>query len=531
MNSEETGGFQKEEVLKKQILLISAAIVFSMFIVSGALSQAVDKETLIQQVQTLVDQEKYDEGLVILAGLSEDYPNDAEVMYLAGACQLGKRQFTEAIDTFLKVMQLPGLESNEELMWSTKQDLAVSYYKLDRNTEAMPLFDEILAHKPGDAMALYWVARNNQELRKYGVAFPIYQSALDAATTANDTELIGTCLNRLGECYFQTNMFAEAEPIYQRLIQEYPDRKINWLMMLGRVYMRQGRYDKAISTMEEGIATSEAPNQTYKVRIKLDLAEVYRNLGRPADALAMYQQIESESPNYCADVRLLMTAACYSDQGDYETAEGILTGIFGSKRVGKEAKLQTAEMLLHQGKLNEAMAKLDSLVQQYPDLENEARIRKGEYLISAATQDSSYFSQAVTVLNEADSVNPEVRVKELLFIALTGAGRVEDAENLMNAVIAADTSVDSKCRHMHDLGQFYLNNNRYTDAMQVFTDEKAAAPHKDAEARALCDIGSCFEKMGDDTKAAESYQTVITSYPTTGSVREATDMLAVLQAE
>ena len=128
-----------------------------------------------------------------------------------------------------------------------------------------------------------------------------YKAALDAYEAAAKDEGLAArpiVLYRIGDCRFRLGQVAGAvEPLRQFLDAKLltPDHRrfiVHARYTLARAEFAQRRFAEALPLFEQ-VLVDPAPENTYKAYVLLPIGDCLVSLGKPADALARYRELEA----------------------------------------------------------------------------------------------------------------------------------------------------------------------------------------------------------------------------------------------
>ncbi len=171
----------------------------------------------------------------------------------------------------------------------------------------------------------------------------------------------------LGLAFLEENKLPEAEEQFRKLIDIAPDEALGYAN-LGLVYMRMGKYIQAEEQFKKALKIG--PNDPD---IRLNLAEVYGLEQRQKEAIAVLEGTIRTSPDHVKSLYKL--AQFYTKSGDRQKklqGEKLLKRVVEARPANIAARLQLIEILLKNGKSDEARMHMEILRQQIPDLPKES---------------------------------------------------------------------------------------------------------------------------------------------------------------
>ncbi|RMD89666.1 MAG: tetratricopeptide repeat protein, partial [Calditrichaeota bacterium] len=172
----------------------------------------------------------------------------------------------------------------------------------------------------------------------------------------------------LGLAYLEEDKLKEAENEFKSLIKLAPGEAMAYAN-LGLTYMRMAKYDEAEQQVKKALKL-EPGNPD----IRLILAEIYDLTNRPEQAIKILEETLSSTPDHIKSLYKL--AQLY---GRLSTPEALQRQLSLLKRVVElqpaniAARLQLMELLIRNGQGSEALAHLEDLIKQIPEMPKEAR--------------------------------------------------------------------------------------------------------------------------------------------------------------
>ena len=184
---------------------------------------------------------------------------------------------------------------------------------------------------------------------------------------------IGACYKEAASALIPLGRYDEAIRVLQagtEIRDDIPD----YMRLLGDLLAHQGRLEEAVDAYEKGLDGDPTRQDT---RIPLGLAETYLRLGRGQEAIPLLEQLNTDHPGD-SETRYDL-ARSYLDVNRLDDARGIL------EKLEKESDLTTspsrvevgialANALAGLGELDQAADKLDSLLQQVGQDQQDVRV-------------------------------------------------------------------------------------------------------------------------------------------------------------
>jgi tetratricopeptide (TPR) repeat protein len=220
--------------------------------------------------------------------------------------------FPDATRTEPKVKVSPAL--------GKKLEQLVEFSNEDRPDDVIELGNEIIAHKRAGAyekaFAFQAQAFAHVDKDEYAAAIPLLQKSLDTNGLPNDTHF--QILFQLAQMQFNEEQYEAALTTLDKFFAETKSAKPEHLAMKGNALYRLERYDEAVKTLEEAIAKSDKPQNSWS---QLLMAS-YFDQDKPLEAAKVAEAMLAKNPD---DKSLLSNLASIYAQADmYDKATEIL---------------------------------------------------------------------------------------------------------------------------------------------------------------------------------------------------------------
>jgi tetratricopeptide (TPR) repeat protein len=281
----------------------------------AGLTEDDDPKALNQQVNQLIEQEKYQEAIPIAQR----------------ALEVAKR--------------VRGPQRAETAV--ALNDLGFLYKKIGGYSKAVPLYQEALRicqeilgpEHPDTASNLNDLAALYQDMGEYAKAEPLYREALQIRQKVLGPEHRDTAqsLNNLASLYWATGEYAKAEPLYREALQIFqkvlgPEHRETATILnnLAELSQAMGEYVKAEPLLQEALRIRQkvlGSEHPYTATSLNNLAELYRVMGEYAKAEPLYQEglrifRKVPGPEHRETATILNNlAVLYQDMSDYAKAE------------------------------------------------------------------------------------------------------------------------------------------------------------------------------------------------------------------
>jgi tetratricopeptide (TPR) repeat protein len=277
-----------------------------IFTALGERSQT-DKQVIQQVLQLYLDQQKFDQALVILNLMRSGAPESSEIYYIMGIAYDGKKEYASAI------IYLKRVDPDSRFFQSAVTHIAFLYQQMGKTEEAIAYLEKVINERPRlveprlylgalyeetqmyeDAEAVLkegiGIAPDNSNLYfRLGVVYDKWGKKNDAIGMMKEALRLDpkdyNALNYLGYTYADMGIeLDEAERLVREALKYKPgDGYI--IDSLGWIYFKKGDYEKALMYLKNAAQlASEDPT------ILEHLGDVYLKIGDPKKALEIYRQ-------------------------------------------------------------------------------------------------------------------------------------------------------------------------------------------------------------------------------------------------
>ena len=153
----------------------------------------------------------------------------------------------------------------------------------------------------------------------------------------------------------------------------------------------------------------EAAKHDQSPESKILLSDYYIWAGRDADAVRVLEQLKSTQESVTGDTRL----ASILFRTDRERARSLVASILKSHPLNADAQIISANLLLNDRKLTEALAETDALIQRYP------RLAQGHFVRGRVLTELGRYEDAEKAFREVVALNPRAVLAHLYLARLS----------------------------------------------------------------------------------------------------------------
>ena len=415
-------------------------------------------ESLAMLGSIYLSQGKNSEGAAVFKKLFEVSNGNVQIMRQLAVVLFEAKDYREAADVL------------EELAKNTRPDrlsqvlLGQCYFHLNRISDAIRLFKEVLSHIPDDVDARFYLAESYTRTGQYEDAVKIFEDLLRDRENPDALNNRIVFMERLAGISLELEKYEKAIDLYEEIAEINPQERYKLL----EAYRVSERYDKGLALGKELVA--ENPDDIFigiiyartladagkkkegaefllgllqshpgEIQIYINLSEIYRQDKRYSDAEKILLKGEEQNKDPESAERLkFQRAAIYEQQKSYDRAEQLFREILEKSPDNAQTLNYLGYMLADRGvRLSEAIKYVGKALEIDPE--------NGAYLDSMGW---AYF-------------------------------RLNDMENAEKYLLKA-VSIVPKDSTIHDhLGDLYLKIGQLEKARDYWTE--AARVSKDPE--------------------------------------------------
>jgi tetratricopeptide (TPR) repeat protein len=169
-------------------------------------------------------------------------------------------------------------------------NLGVLEFKRSNYERAIALFQSARAIDQEYTPTLRYLGHALFKIKRYKEAMAFIRRAIDL--TPDDKE----SLYVLGECYYEANQSEQALKIFNHLRTD-PSVGANACYLSGVISFNTNKFEKAVEDFELGLKYSNVQPE-IKSEMKYKLADSYLKINNISKALAVFKNIQAETPGY-----------------------------------------------------------------------------------------------------------------------------------------------------------------------------------------------------------------------------------------
>jgi tetratricopeptide (TPR) repeat protein len=380
--------------------------------------------------QLLLKTGRRPEGLEVLKSAIDGAPHDPHVRFEVAEALRASGAYADAVGYFRQGLELEPTNRPGRLALAETQLLA------GEPNEALPVIDALLREDPNDLAAWRGRADIYRKLQRpgdltyslkaillldphnSGALLEKFRLHLDSGERPAAHEALSMLLDsggpeandpglllQLGDLSAELGQVEEANRSYERAAQADPSLLAEIAARRARLRLSAGRPDLALEVLDETLKTLPGAGSANPSALMLR-AEILTNLERPAEALAVYEEVLKREPK--SPVALAGIGRALLDQGKHGEARDFLKERLLQVAPSAGLTLLLAEALAGTGALPEAVAAVRTATGQLPKVA-ALWIRLGELQIAreAWTDAAGAYAHAIAL----DAEDPALHLR------------------------------------------------------------------------------------------------------------------------
>ena len=267
----------------KRRILFPLLFFVSPFIVSA---QSTAKEWYNKGIE-LKGKQDYEGGLAAFKNAISKKADYNEAYYQAGGCCNELEKYEDAVDLLKKFT--PKTDNEKKNKYN---ELGLSYYKLQRATEAIIEYKNTIEIFPKDGIALRGLGNVYYEIEEdYDSAIEYFEKAIK-----EDEEDSKPIYYKLGWLYNDKEQYDEAIKILLKAI-EYDSEDSGYREELGYAYYQKEEYEFALTQLNKAISLDDASKLGYYYKALCFIAT-----NKKGEAMSMYYKLKELDSDTAAEL-------------------------------------------------------------------------------------------------------------------------------------------------------------------------------------------------------------------------------------
>jgi GT2 family glycosyltransferase/Flp pilus assembly protein TadD len=328
------------------------------------------------------------------------------------------------------------------------QDPSLRRRKLERD---LRLLRQEQAEKPDEPFTLFNLGQVTRELGDWVGAIPLLRRSLERSHPSDS--IVRKLYALLVECHRKVGQSDLAAQACSEGLRIYPD-DAELLFLDGLIHRDRGDFRAAACSWERLLAAKAAAHfasvdaELRGSKGKNNLAVVYRQLGRTADAELLWQQIANEQPDFAPAWLGLGEVAL--DRGDWDAVEQFASQLQSRCRTKTEASVLRARSRLLKKEFDSARAILEEAITENPNA-LWPRVVLSHVLLQNGGDDT-LAEQALRSVLELDPNHAEARHNLGLLLAERDR-RLKSIDSAFSGNLGLSDLYYSACRSSSDINE------------------------------------------------------------------------------
>lgn len=488
-------------------------------------------EARLALAQAYWHQHKAKDALAQLERLVKEHPTSSIIdraHFRRGEYAFAEGDYAQATAAYRRVLEDT---PNSSLAGNALYGMAWAELKQNNPAAAEETLDRFLRNDPRHELApraRYARALARQQLKQYQPAIDDLEAYLKTKPSGSDRSdaryLLGVCQAGAGKA-------SEAAKTLGELAHDDPRYSAadKVLYELAWALKAQGDGAKAADAFERLASTQ--PKSPLAAESQYHVGEFYYDAHKYARAAsAFYEAMQKAGKSDLGQTAAYKLGWAYFHDGRFDQARqtfAYLRGTFPTGELASDAAFMEGESLLKAKKYKEAVAAYSAVKKpKQADLLLLAEFHAGQALAQLGDWKAS-----LTELQKAEQADPKsAYLSDILYEeawALQNLDRLDDALKLYEQVTErSDAEVAARARFM--IGEIYFQKKDHAQAVKNFFKVSYGYAYPEWQAAAQYEAGRCFEVLGKQPQAIESYREVVDKYPQTSKAGLAKERLAAL---
>jgi tetratricopeptide (TPR) repeat protein len=457
-----------------------------------------------RMIEVLMREGKRTEAADVNAQILKDNPKDSDARGLQATMMLDRGEVQKAISELQAVV-------------NAAPDNFVARYNLGRAhvargewEQARQQFTEAIRQRPDYLPARLGLAQLQVMRREYDAALQTVNGIL-AIDKNNGAARMMEAAALMGQ-----QKYNDARQLLLTMQQASPN-SVNVAFSLGMLALDEGKYKEAEDTFRKAYALN--PKDT---RGLMGLVQTYIKQNNYDEAIKVLQAEVAKNPAR-NDLHIALGNVAVT-KGDFDLAiaeyQKVLASLDKNSKARGDVYLRIGETLRRKGDMNGSVAALDQAKAILPD--NSTVLST----LALSLDGAGRHQDAIQAYEQAIKVDPRnaVAMNNLAFrLAETGG----DLNEALGYAQRAKQMLPNVNEVGDTLGWIYLKKNLSDDALQIFQDLVAKAPHNPTFRYHL---GMALAQKGDRPRALRELQQALQSKPQKDEENKIRDLISKLQA-
>ncbi len=314
-------------------------------------------------------QKKFAEAIKAFEQLAKDADQrSARLWYELAWAHRGAKHNDEAIKAYRRLLDEFG---NDELVSSSRQELAELLYLGGKYDEAMGLLKQVLADRDADrrthtvaAYRLAWCHTKLDEHERAAEAFA------DFADKYDDKSLVASALYQSGQALARLDRHDKARDQFEKLLKRLPDHDLAPVarLKLGEMLAELGEHAQAEAAYRQYLKTR--PDGQYRYLAQFGIGWALENREKPADARQWYAKVvEGHNGPTAARAQFQIGETYFTEKQYHRAARELLKVeiVYAYPQWSARALYEAARAFEQVGETDQARRQYEQCVKKYKD--------------------------------------------------------------------------------------------------------------------------------------------------------------------
>lgn len=368
-----------------------------------------------------------------------------------------------------------------------------TFYRMEQYPKALEAYQRSLTayqkttNQP--ALAQVWMnfGETYRQLKQDPKALEAFQQALVIYQKVNNESAIGDAKKRIGDAFYRMEQYDKSIEFYQQALTTYeklnqPPKIAQVWSDLGWAYYQNKQYPKALDAREQALKLHQAANRSTEA------AQTWQSIGATYRAQKQYAQALNAYQKGLEIARAIQNRAL--ELGALEGQGFVYSGQGQSLSAATEYQVAIA-----------AYEKSLVIWQQVQTLAREIKNESSEQWAIWHIQNSYYMRSSIFWRQQQYAEALAFSQKGLTFWR-------QHRDRLLK-----DRFIETEQQLLSNLGLVYSDNGQFTQALAAYQEALRLAEQRNdlkLQQRALHSISSTYSDMGDNQKALEMSQKLLT---------------------
>lgn len=367
-----------------------------------------------------------------------------------------------------------------------------------------------------------WVLYQNQA---YRVAQPIFEEVHRDDPAGR---LGGEALFWSADALFNLDEYERAITQFRKFLTEFPNHEFAGAAQysLGWSHFRLNQFDEAIEPFRLFLEYYEAPPIAlfpYDIDTQLRLGDSFFAMRQYREAIRYYERAIGVNPG--ADYALYQVAnSYYRLEQTFEAVQAFrrLLRQFPDSRLREQSMYNIGYIFFLTGNYTQAIEEFERLIRQYRGSNWAAR---AQYNIGDAFYNAGEFDRAIVAYQAVLDNYPRspliIEAINGIQFAMLSAGMDDRSSELLEDFIRQNPQAATADRLRFRQAEFLLRTADYQSAVAAFEDYIRVTNSAQLLPEAYFNLAEAFRRLGNDNRAEQAYQTILSDHPRSGRAESA----------